>query len=57
MVNAQDADKLMIRLPEGLRQKIKVAAALNERSMNAEVVYHLKRAFGALEKEKGEAPA
>ena len=49
-------DKLMVRLPEGLRQKIKIAAAENGRTMNAEVVYHLKRAYST-ENEKADATA
>jgi len=52
MTKAQDADKLMIRLPEGLRKMIKVSAAENERTMNAEVIFHLKRAYGVAENEK-----
>lgn len=42
----QPEDKLIIRLPDGLRETIKKAAADNERTMNAEVVFHLKRAYG-----------
>lgn len=45
-------DSLNVRLPDGLRQKIKVAAAENERTMSAEVVYHLKRAYEAPRNEK-----
>ncbi len=56
MAKTLDADKLMIRLPEGLRKLIKIAAAKNERTMNAEVIYHLKRAYGA-ENEKTDATA
>lgn len=44
----QTDDKLIIRLPGGLRDTIKRAASENERTMNAEVIYHLKRAYGDL---------
>lgn len=54
MSKVQDADKLMVRLPDGLRKAIKLAAAENERTMNAEVIFHLKKAYG-LENEKAEA--
>lgn len=50
MRKAQEADKLMLRLPDGLRKAIKLAAIENERTMNAEVVYHLKRAYAETEK-------
>jgi len=57
MEKPQDADKLMIRLPDGLRKKIKVSAAENERTMNAEVIYHLRRAYGVQANEKADATA
>ena len=41
----QEQDKLMIRLPPGMRSAIKVAATRNRRSMNAEVVFHLEKIF------------
>ncbi|MGV1768805.1 Arc family DNA-binding protein [Agrobacterium vitis] len=50
---AQTEDKLIIRLPDGLRATIKKAAAENERTMNAEVIYHLKRAYGAENEKSG----
>lgn len=40
-------EALNLRLPSGMRDRIKVAAALNRRSMNAEVVFRLER-FEAL---------
>lgn len=39
------ADKFIIRLPEGLRGRIAAAAFENKRSMNAEVVAVLEKAF------------
>lgn len=41
----QTQDKLMLRLPDGLREKIRTAAKANHRSMNAEVIFHLVRAL------------
>lgn len=42
----QTADKFMLRLPDGLRDKIKEEAKENLRSMNAEIVLKLSRAYG-----------
>lgn len=41
----QNADKLMLRLPAGLRDRVRSAARQNHRSMNAEVIVHLERAL------------
>lgn len=41
----QAADKFMLRLPDGLRDKIKAEAKSNMRSMNAEIVLQLARAY------------
>lgn len=37
----RDQDKFMLRLPEGIRERIAVAARANNRSMNAEIVARL----------------
>jgi hypothetical protein len=42
---AKEADKFIIRLPEGMREKIAKAAESNNRSMNAEIVDRLTRSF------------
>lgn len=42
---AADADKFMIRLPEGMRERIAEAAKTNGRSMNAEVVARLEKSL------------
>ncbi|MEW6257435.1 MAG: Arc family DNA-binding protein [Pseudomonadota bacterium] len=39
-------DKFMLRLPDGLRDKIKAEAKANLRSMNAEILVQLIRAYG-----------
>lgn len=51
-------DKFMLRLPEGMRGRIKEEAERNCRSMNAEIVYHLQNAmFDTLGMKKADAQA
>ena len=50
-----DAQKYMLRLPDGLRDRIKVSAAEARRSMNAEIVYHLERALEPASDQKSQA--
>jgi hypothetical protein len=38
-------DKFMLRLPDGMRDKIKASAELNNRSMNAEIVQVLQNRY------------
>lgn len=38
---SQSQDKFIVRLPDGMRDKIKAAAEANNRSMNAEIVVAL----------------
>lgn len=38
-------DQFAMRLPDGLRDRIKQAATRNHRSMNSEIVFHLERIF------------
>lgn len=52
----QTADKYIIRLPEGMRDRIRQRAEANRRSMNSEIVHYLDRALAA-ENEKGPAEA
>ncbi|AXV15814.1 hypothetical protein CYG48_08960 [Neorhizobium sp. SOG26] len=55
MVNkfpCEKLDKFMVRMPDGLRTAIKLAAIENGRTMNAEVVYHLKRIYEPRQSEK-----
>lgn len=44
---------MYLRLPEGMRDRLKVAAATNCRTMNAEVVFRLQRDFAR----ENESPA
>lgn len=50
----QAADKFIVRLPDGMRERIREKAAANRRSINAEIVHYLDRALAA-ENEKGPA--
>lgn len=43
----QDQDKFVLRLPEGMRDRIKAAAEANNRSMNAEIVSVLEELYPA----------
>ncbi|MBL3825180.1 MULTISPECIES: Arc family DNA-binding protein [unclassified Marinobacter] len=45
-------EKFSIRLPIGMRDLIRGQARANKRSMNAEIVYQLQRAYHVTEKEK-----
>lgn len=38
-------DQFVLRLPDGMRDRIKAAAEANNRSMNAEVIARLARSF------------
>jgi predicted HicB family RNase H-like nuclease len=44
---AKEADKFIVRLPEGMRNRIEEAAKANKRSMNAEIVARLQFSFEA----------
>ncbi|MBY3369351.1 Arc family DNA-binding protein [Rhizobium laguerreae] len=43
----RDQDKFMLRLPEGMRDRIKISAERNGRSMNAEIIQALEQMFPA----------
>jgi hypothetical protein len=44
---SDELPKFMLRLPDGLRGRIKALAAANRRSMNAEIVVALEEHLGA----------
>lgn len=49
----RDSDQFNLRLPDGLRDRVKEVAETNRRSMNAEIVCILEGAlFDALKMEK-----
>lgn len=54
---AQNQDKFIIRLPDGLRERIRTAADKNHRSMNAEVVSLLEENYPAPTPDKVTEPA
>jgi Arc-like DNA binding domain len=39
------ADKFILRLPDGMRDRIAAASKLNKRSMNAEIVERIEKSF------------
>lgn len=41
------ADAFSVRMPDGMRDRIKAAAAANNRPMNAEIVFRLEASFEA----------
>ncbi|MCP1544556.1 Arc family DNA-binding protein [Methylorubrum extorquens] len=41
----RESDKFMLRLPEGMRDRLKAEAEANKRSMNAEIVSRLEATF------------
>lgn len=45
-----ELDKFLLRMPDGLRQKIKLSAEQNGRSMNSEIVHMLDFSFDAEDK-------
>lgn len=44
-IAGREADKFLMRLPDGLRSRIKEAANANLRSMNSELLYQLERIY------------
>jgi hypothetical protein len=40
-------DRFLVRLPEGMRERIKDEAERNKRSMNAEIIARLEQSFAA----------
>jgi hypothetical protein len=42
---SDNIDKMLVRFPQGLRERIKANAQSNRRSMNSEIVFHLERIF------------
>jgi len=58
MENRTMKEQFPLRLPDGMRDRIKEAAERNLRSMNAEIIYQLSRAYGpAGETKQAEVPA
>jgi plasmid stability protein len=53
----RESDRFMLRLPDGMRDRIKAAAEANTRSMNAEIVYRLESHETLLEEVSKQAQA
>lgn len=49
------ADKFMLRLPDGMRDRIAEAARTNGRSMNAEIIYRLQSSLDGPSREPDDA--
>lgn len=43
--SSRTADKFIIRLPPGMRERITHGATVNRRSMNSEIIIRLQRSF------------
>lgn len=41
----QSADKYIVRFPDGMRDRLKKAAAANNRTLNAEIIRRLEQSF------------
>lgn len=54
MYPSQQAERFQVRLPEGLRDALKMRAAANRRSTNAEIVLMLERALASATAATGE---
>jgi hypothetical protein len=46
---SDDAERFQVRMPPGLRERIREAAAKNNRSMNAEIVASLEDKYPAVD--------
>jgi hypothetical protein len=46
---SEQQDRFIVRFPDGMRDKIGVAARRNKRSMNAEIVSRLEASFSSVE--------
>lgn len=48
----KQAEKIMVRMPAGLRDRVKAAADLDHRSMNSQIIVILERALASDERER-----
>lgn len=51
----RNSDQFSLRFPDGMRELIRKMASKNGRSMNAEIIFQLERAYGANEKSEATA--
>lgn len=45
MTEPRDQNKFIVRMPDGMRDRIRDAAVTNKRSMNAEIIARLEASF------------
>lgn len=53
IIPSRGSDQFALRFPDGMRDRIKVRAAENRRSMNSEILGLLEAALGAAENGSG----
>lgn len=53
--NREFNDKFILRLPDGMRDAIKQAAAQEGRSMNAQIVQHLRAIYQPTDRQEAAA--
>lgn len=51
--SSRTADKFVVRLPDGMRERINEVAKENHRSMNSEIIARLKKSLDTPEAENG----
>lgn len=49
------SSQFMLRMPDGLRERIKTNAEINRRSMNSEIILHLENALESAKQPQGAA--
>lgn len=54
--NSRTADKFVVRLPDGMRERIAEIANGNHRSMNSEIILHLEKLVDDATPIKGACP-
>ncbi|MBY3268642.1 Arc family DNA-binding protein [Rhizobium laguerreae] len=50
-INRTNIDQFQLRLPQGLRERIKEHAERNRRSLNSEIIVCLEKALGSTSEE------
>lgn len=50
---SEEQERFIVRFPDGMRDRLKEAAAANNRSMNAEIVARLQESFGGISADFG----
>lgn len=53
MYSSRTADKFVVRLPDGMRERIADVARSHHRSMNSEIIHRLEKSISAEEGDAG----